>query len=425
MISSAPPTNPRPRSSARWLLTSAVLLASPACSADELHSLPLDPSLEFRGTVNHTTFQAGDVPILLTVPHDGNETPAGVPERTTPYSGLVKSRELHLRDIAVDVADRLENTHGITPYLVIGESHRRYIDYNRDELESLGGGANEAYETAAADPFYDEYHSRIDGYITDIQGTYDSGLLIDLHGTSSVPDKIVRGTRNGDAIWELLEGHEVTAITASEEPYPGETAAMAQDGDLNTRWRSWGTNEWIEFDLGSNKTIASVEIAITLGDVRTYDFEIEVWDGASWVIVFNGTNTQATNDFEIYEFAPVVGSKVRLSCHGSIGANGSKANYVKEIRIQEHGWDPIVGPGSVFGELADAGYTLEPLNSEYGTGAETTFIGGFTVDHHGSENGGLDAFQMEIGMDYRDTQAERDQLVIDLAAAIASYHATY
>ncbi len=406
----------------RWLLAGACMMALPACTVEPVASTPESSGpLTPRSTVDHVTFQTGDVPILITVPHGGNDTPAGVSERTTSYSGLVKSRELHLQDIAHDVADRLENTHGITPFFVLGESHRKYIDYNRDETESIGGGANEAYETAAANVFYDAYHSRIDGYVGDIQSTYGAGLLIDLHGTSSVPDKIVRGTRNGDSIWELLEGHDVTSITASEE-YAGQTAAMAHDGDLSTRWKSWGTNEWIEFDLGANQTVGSVEIAITEGDTRTYDFEIEVWDGSSWVVAFDGTNTQGTNDFEIYEFTtPVVGSKVRVQCHGN---NSSSSNYIKEIRIQEHGWDPIVGPDSIFGELA-SGYTLQPTNTEYGTGAETTFIGGFTVDHHGSEHGGLDAVQIELGLHYRDTQAERDQLVIDIADAIDSYYANY
>jgi hypothetical protein len=244
-----------------------------------------------------------------------------------------------------------------------------------------------------------------------------------MHGQSSVSNKLVRGTRNGDAIWGLLSGHAVTSITASEQPYMGETAAMAHDGDLGTRWRSFGTSEWIVFDLGATKTIGSVEIAITEGDSRLFDFEIEVWDGSAWVVAYDGTNVEDTSDFEIYDFGtPLTGSKVRMSCHGS---NVSQANYVKEIRIQEHGWDPIVGPDSVWGELAADGYSLEPTNSEIGTGAETTLIGGFTVDHHGSENGGLDAFQLEIGMDYRDTQPERDQLIIDLADAIASYHAAW
>ena len=84
-----------------------------------------------------------------------------------------------------------------------------------------------------------------------------------------------------------------------------------------------------------------------------------------------------------------------------------------------------MGANSVWGELADAGYSLEPTNSEIGTGAETTLIGGFTVDHHGSYNGGLDAFQMEIGMDYRDTQGERDDLIVDLADAIDTYLDNY
>ena len=403
----------------RALFCGALVILGAACSPEET---PTEATALTLTTANHTTFQTGAVPILLTVPHGGADQPAGVSERTTSYSDFVTSRELHLRDIGLAVADRLDTVHGITPYLVVGESHRKYIDYNRDENKPVAMGLNEAYESAAAEVYYDAYHSQIDSYVSDIQANYGSGLLIDLHGTGSVPDKIVRGTRNGDAIWDLLAGHDVVSISASES-YAGQTPDMAHDGDLNTRWKSFGSNEWIEFDLGGTKTISSVEIAITDGDDREYDFEIEVWNGSSWVVAFDGGNTQGTSDFEIYDFAsPLSGSKLRLSCHGS---NVSNANYVKEIRIQEYGWDPIVGPGSLFGELAGAGYPLEPSNSDIGTDAETVFIGGFTIDDHGSENGGLDAVQVEIGIDYRDDDAIRAQLIIDLAAAIATYYASY
>lgn len=421
-MTSIPRTDrPHPRHRGAALLAGAcasLLACAPGSSA-----LDSGPSTSFRTTVNHTTYESGDIPVLITVPHGGNDAPAGVSLRTTSYDDFETSRESYLRDIAVALADELDTTHGITPYLVIGESHRQYIDYNRDETIAVAGGLNEAYEDADANTFYDEYHGRVATYVSTIQSTYGSGLLIDMHGQSSVGDKLVRGTSNGDSIWALLSGHAVTGITASEEPYAGETAAMAHDGDLGTRWKSWGTNEWIEFDLGSSKTIASVEIAITQGDERTYDFEIQVWDGSSWATAYDGTNTQGTSDFEIYDFStPLTGSKVRMACHGS---NVSQANYVREIRIQEHGWDPIVGPGSIWGELADAGYTLEPTNAEIGVDAETVLTGGFTVDHHGSSNGGLDAFQLEIGIDYRDTQGERDDFVIDLAAAIDTYLDTY
>ena len=417
------PTLPVAKRAPHWSML-GICIALASCAADSLPTGPGSSSFRTLSTTNLTTSQEGDIPILITVPHGGDQTPADVDERMISYSGLVKSRELYLRDIAVGVATRLENVHGITPYVVIGESHRKYIDYNRDDTIAVTGGPpeNEAYEDTDAETYYDEYHDQIDAFVSDIDSTYGGGLLIDLHGTTSVSDKILRGTRNGDAIWGLLSGYTVSSIPASEE-YAGQTAVMAHDGDLGTQWKSFGTSEWIEFDLGSSVSIGSVEIAIPDGATRTYDFEIEVWNGSSWVVAYDGTNTQGTSDFEIYEFSsPITGSKVRVSCHGSSYSN---ANYIKEIRIQELGWDPIVGPNSVWGELADAGYSLEPTNSEYGTGAETTLIGGFTVDHHGSENGGLDAFQMEIGLDYRDTQAERDDLIVDLADAIDTYHDNY
>ncbi|MCA9705506.1 MAG: N-formylglutamate amidohydrolase, partial [Myxococcales bacterium] len=164
-----------------WLVGACSLLV--ACAPD------LSPSgsqaSSFRTTVNHTTYQSGDIPILITVPHGGSDAPANVDERTTTYDDFVTSSEAYLQDIAEGVAARLYNTHGITPYMVIGESDRLYIDYNRDEQILLGGGpANEAYEDTDANTYYDEYHSRIAGFVSTIQSSHGSGLLIDLHGTT-------------------------------------------------------------------------------------------------------------------------------------------------------------------------------------------------------------------------------------------------
>lgn len=59
----------------------------------------------------------------------------------------------------------------------------------------------------------------------------------------------------------------VTGITAirSDAGYP---PSNTQDNNLNTRWSNNGIGSWIRVDLGSQKTICTVDIAWYLGNQR-------------------------------------------------------------------------------------------------------------------------------------------------------------
>lgn len=104
----------------------------------------------------------GTLPVILTCPHDGCESPPNVPERTG--QGLPENcnfstvRDLQTRAVTEGVAQRLLDICGEAPYVVIAEFRRRHIDVNRACSDPV---PNCAYEVAAAKPFYDEYHQRL------------------------------------------------------------------------------------------------------------------------------------------------------------------------------------------------------------------------------------------------------------------------
>lgn len=150
----------------------------------------------------------GTLPILLTCPHDGGETPANVRERTkeltpdtcTGANKFNNGSDSGLAEITRRVAQRMYEVWGESPYVVIAEFHRKFIDANRPS-----GTANKncAFVDKDARKFYDEYHKRIRIYTDHILANNTTGFLYDMHGTGVIagdPADIYIGTRNGSTL---------------------------------------------------------------------------------------------------------------------------------------------------------------------------------------------------------------------------------
>lgn len=143
----------------------------------------------------------GTMPIILTCPHDGLETPPGVTERkptnNPPGCGaFTTSRDTNAADVTERVAQRILETTGLSPYVVIARFRRRFIDANRESRCSC------VEETAAAAaPFYDEYHDTIKGFVRELLTENDGrGFLFDIHGTGPIEEDqadLYLGTADG------------------------------------------------------------------------------------------------------------------------------------------------------------------------------------------------------------------------------------
>src|SRR6478609_6585527 len=79
---------------------------------------------------------------------------------------------------------------------------------------------------------------------------------------------------------------------SSEEAGNGNTAEMAFDGDMQTRWcaSGGGLNEWLMLDLGSELPVEGIEVDWEFPD-RAYEFAIEWSDeGEAWNRLATGTS---------------------------------------------------------------------------------------------------------------------------------------
>jgi hypothetical protein len=151
----------------------------------------------------------GSMPVILTCSHGGEQKPPGLdsrkPEDTPPGCQFELDGDLQTALITESVAQQILDLTGFTPYVVIAEYRRRFIDANR--IEKC------AFTNPAALPFYVEYHDRIRSYVDEIRRQNSNrGFLFDVHGfrqNQSDPVDIHLGTDNGGS---LLPGFDRASL---------------------------------------------------------------------------------------------------------------------------------------------------------------------------------------------------------------------
>lgn len=137
--------------------------------------------------------ERGEIPIVLTAPHGGKVRIEDVPDRTEG----VTQRDVATYEIAIAVADELEERLGKRPYLVAARFHRASADANR--------AAEDAYADEDAKPHYEAYHRAVREAVAEVRKRWpEDGLLLDIHGQGSF-EGIHRGTKNGRTARRLVK----------------------------------------------------------------------------------------------------------------------------------------------------------------------------------------------------------------------------
>lgn len=133
-------------------------------------------------SARHVGRHRGTLPVVLACPHDGGAA-LPVPERTgsrlPTRCHFTTSRDFQATAITTGLGQRLLELRGAAPYVVFAEFHRKYVDANRS--------ADCAYEAAAAEPYYAEYHRTLRGFVKEVRAESGGrGLLFDIHGTACI-----------------------------------------------------------------------------------------------------------------------------------------------------------------------------------------------------------------------------------------------
>jgi hypothetical protein len=122
-----------------------------------------------------------------------------------------------------------------------------------------------------------------------------------------------------------------TSVTASA--HDGNVPANTVDGSTATRWSASGDPQWIQYDLGSTKTVSFIKIAWYSGDTRSTTFDIQVASSPTgpFTNIATGLVSSGTSiALEQYELPDTNIRYVRIVGHG----NSSNAwNSISETEI--------------------------------------------------------------------------------------------
>jgi len=162
------------------------------------------------GHCGYVEYVPGDLPIILSVPHDGGLAPAEIPDRTAG----VTSRDAYTGPLARATADALCARTGLRPHLVLCHLSRRKLDANRPLAKAAApGGIGRAARAA-----WHEYHAFIEAAKSAVTARHGQGLYVDVHAHAHPEQRVELGY--------LLRGRELALPDGelSQPAYVGQSS---------------------------------------------------------------------------------------------------------------------------------------------------------------------------------------------------------
>jgi len=138
-----------------------------------------------------------------------------------------------------------------------------------------------------------------------------------------------------------IYGYKALSESCVKSPISQVTAASSQigfpssnvvDNNLNTIWSNYGVGSSIQLDLGTSKSICSLEIAWYKGNERRNNFVVSTsQDGKSYKTVLSTVSSGKSLSYENYVFSDKLARYLKITINGN-----SQNNYasIAEIRAQ-------------------------------------------------------------------------------------------
>ncbi|MDW3648485.1 MAG: T9SS type A sorting domain-containing protein [Bacteroidia bacterium] len=133
----------------------------------------LIPGESYFSSDNYVEYIAGNLPLIISVPHGGELKPQSIPDRDC--SGCVYVKDSYTQELGREIAAAIQLQTGCYPHVVINLLHREKLDANR----AIGEAADSNPEAEAA---WTSYHAFIDSSENQIMQAFGKGLFLDLHG---------------------------------------------------------------------------------------------------------------------------------------------------------------------------------------------------------------------------------------------------
>lgn len=160
---------------------------------DKIDLLPTAPkadpkadSVVINGYKDYTQLHVGNLNIFISVPHGGSLMPSSISNRTNDAIGNMK-QDLNTQAFGEALRTELQslfqakNGLDVQPFLLYNQLHRIKMDPNRNNTECCQSVSEDSRVA------YDDYHRMINSFFEKsfmLDGPYEQGLLLDIHGQS-------------------------------------------------------------------------------------------------------------------------------------------------------------------------------------------------------------------------------------------------
>jgi len=129
------------------------------------------PGESYFGRNEYNQYFAGELPLVLSAPHGGNQYPSEIPDRTYGITG----QDRNTMDLALRIRDEIKAQTGFYPHIVVSHLHRSKLDPNREIVEAAQGDPE-------SERAWWEFQTFIDEAVRSVDEDFGEGLYIDLHG---------------------------------------------------------------------------------------------------------------------------------------------------------------------------------------------------------------------------------------------------
>ncbi len=166
-----------------WLVAAMVAMA-PKISRGEPQLLPaaIEPGKSYFSRHEYVEYIAGNLPLVISVPHGGRQKPSDIPERVEGTLAFDRNTQELARAIVKAIHDKT----GGWPHVVICKLSRTRVDCNREIKEATAGNPS-------ATIAWNDYHSLIEHARKTVGQSHGRGLFIDLHGHGHPPQRLEIG----------------------------------------------------------------------------------------------------------------------------------------------------------------------------------------------------------------------------------------
>lgn len=145
---------------------------------------PYIPGQTYWGTRQYIEYQAGNLPLIISVPHGGYEQPSDISDRLC--EGCAYVQDAFTQELARTIRDIFVEKTGCYPHVIYNRVHRKKLDMNRDIIMATDSNSS-------LDIYWHEYHNFIDSAKKNITSHFGKGLFIDLHGHGHTKQRIEYG----------------------------------------------------------------------------------------------------------------------------------------------------------------------------------------------------------------------------------------